>query len=329
MNRKLIIAAFSAALLASCGKSQSDYVTPLDDMVSIEIELPASETKITGAGGAEENAVSGYQVFIYDLSTRMLEAYDTPSPSSNTVNMQCTTGPKEVVVLANAPDLSSVVSYDRLLETKALLSDNKAGKLVMEGSSSVNLTSVNNKVTVELRKIVSKVVLNKIETAFELPAYRNMDFILKEMYLVNVAADKYYLSDSAGPSLWYNKLKNENNLPELLWTSLGDTNIRDSRIYDAEHHFYCCPNPHTSDTFSDEWSPRPTRLVVVAELGGKTYYYPVVIKGGIEKNKVYNVSLKVVRPGASNPEEDMEKTTAVFTIDIKGWDGQTDVTETI
>jgi hypothetical protein len=161
MNRKLIIAAFSAALLASCEKSQSDYVTPLDDKVSIEIELPASETKITGAGGAEENAVSGYQVFIYDLSTRMLEAYDTPSPSSNTVNMQCTTGPKEVVVLANAPDLSSVVSYDRLLETKALLSDNKAGKLVMEGSSSVNLTSVNNKATVELKKIVSKVVLNR------------------------------------------------------------------------------------------------------------------------------------------------------------------------
>lgn len=329
MSKKFIIAALSAALLASCEKSQSDYVMPQNDVVSVEIELPACETKVAGAGGEEEKAVSSYQVFIYDSSTRMLEAYDTPSPASNIVNMICTTGPKEVVVLANAPDLSSVVSYDRLLSTKALLSDNEAGKLVMEGSSSVNLTAANNKVTVELKKIVSKVVLEKIETAFELPAYRSMDFILKEVYLINVAADNFYLSDSAVPSLWYNKLKNEEHLPDLLWTSLGNVNIRDSRIYETRHHFYCCPNSHTSDTFSAEWSPRPTRLVVVAELGGTTYYYPVAIKGGIEKNKEYYVSLKVIRPGAASPEEDMKKSAAVFTIDIKGWDGQVDVTETI
>ena len=81
MSEKFIIAALSAALLASCEKSQSDYVMPQNDVVSVEIELPSCETKVAGAGGEEEKAVSSYQVFIYDSSTRMLEAYDTPSPA--------------------------------------------------------------------------------------------------------------------------------------------------------------------------------------------------------------------------------------------------------
>ena len=94
------------------------------------------------------------------------------------------------------------------------------------------------------------------------------------------------------------------------------------------HHFYCYPNPYKSDTFSTDWSPRPTRLVVEAELGGTLYYYPVSLPE-LKQNTQCNVTLTVVRPGATSPEQDMDKYAAVFNIEVKDWYGPDSVTETI
>lgn len=328
MKKKIFCAAVAAAALAACVKTEVEDKQGTEEMVSLEIVMPASATKIAGAGGDDEMTVSDYQVFIYDAESRMLEAYATPSPTSETVSMTCTSGSKNVVVLANAPDMSSVVSYDRLVQTRSQLSDNSPGKLVMEGDVSVELTALNNKVTVELKRIVSKVVLKKIETDFELPAYDDMDFILKSAYLINVAGDRAYLAPST-PLTWYNKLENKDEHKSLLWGLLGDTNLRGVNVYETMHHFYCYPNFFTTDANSTEWSPRPTRLVVEAELGGKTYYYPVKMEDGLRQNTEYYVSMKIIRPGSTSPEQDMEKSAAVFTIDVKGWDGPVNVTETI
>lgn len=329
MNKKMIFAAMAVAALAACEKKEVESSDSCDELVSMEIRMPVSATKVAGQGGDDELSVSDYQVFIYNATSRVLEAYATPSPAAEVVNMRCTAGPKEVVVLANAPDLSSMVSYDKLLQSRTYLSDNSVGKLVMEGKTSHNLTFVNNKVTVNLKRTVAKVVLAKIETDFELQKYNEMDFILKEAYLINVAADKTYLTTSSDPASWYNKLKNTGDQKELLWDSLGNTNIKETKVYESPHHFYSCPNPYISDSYSEEWSPRTTRLVVEAELGGKTYYYPVMIKDGLRMNTEYYITMKIVRPGSVSPGDDMMKNAAVITIDVKDWDGPVNITETI
>ena len=157
-----------------------------------------------------------------------------------------------------------------------------------------------------------------------------MDFILKKVYLTNVAGDKSYLSETADPSLWYNQIvrTQSSEVDALVYDEISDVNLKESKTYTVKHHFYCYPNPCDEDSFSSEWSPRPTRLVVEAELGGELYYYPVALPP-LQQNTKYHVSLRIVRPGATSPEQDMDKSDASFTITIEEWEESKDITETI
>lgn len=326
MKRTIFCVALIALSAVSCQKHFQDQ-----QPASLEIKLVSDDTKASGPGGDEEKAVSDYQVLVYDMSSRMLEAYATPDPSSVSVSMQCTTGPKEVVVLANAPDVSGIVSYDAFLKTKSSLADNGPGRLVMEGSASPDLTASGGTVTVDIRRIVSKVVLDAVTVDFEVDAYDEMDFVLQKVYLTNVAGDKSYLSKTADPSLWYNRIT-RSQTPEidaLVYEDIADVNLKDTRRYTLGHHFYCYPNPYVNDTFSsDQWTPRPTRLVVEAMLGNVLYYYPVSLPE-LKQNTRYHVSLHIVRPGATSPEQDMDKYAVSFKINIVEWKGPENVTETI
>ncbi len=326
MKIKIFYVALLALSTVSCQKHLQDQ-----HPASLEIKLVSDDTKVSGTGGDEEKAVSGYQVLVYDMSSRMLEAYATPDPSSVSISMQCTTGPKEVVVLANAPDVSGIVSYDAFLKTKSSLADNGIGRLVMEGNASPDLTASGGTVTVNLRRMVSKVVLDAVTVDFEVDAYDQMDFILQKVYLTNVAGDKSYLSKTADPSQWYN-MNVRSQTPEvdaLVYEDIADVNLKDTKMYTLAHHFYCYPNPHVNDTFSsDQWTPRPTRLVVEAMLGNVVYYYPVSLPE-LKQNTRYHVSLHIVRPGATSPEQDMDKYAVSLKINIEEWNGPENVTETI
>lgn len=332
MKKSILSAAVFAAVLLSCEKAEERNVSSgKRETACLEVKMAPGETKVSGGGGDEEKSVSSYQVLIFDRTDRMLEAYATPAPTALSVNVQCTTGPKEVVVLANAPDVSSIVSYDTFLKTRSLLSDNAAGALVMEGHASPDLSASGNSVTVDVRRMVSKVVLEKVTVDFEADAYDKMDFILKEVYLTNVAGDKSYLSETADPASWYNKIVRtpDAKVDAMVYEKIGDVNLKATRQYTVQHHFYCYPNPYRQDTFSPvAWSPRPTRLVLVAELGGRTCYYPVSLPE-LKQNMRYYVTLNIIRPGASSPEQDMKKYPATININIVEWNGLESVTETI
>ncbi len=327
MKIKILCLALLVFSAVSCQKHFHGQHQP----ASLQIKLVSDDTKASGTGGDEEKAVSNYQVLVYDMSSRMLEAYATPDPSSVSVSIQCTTGPKEVVVLANAPDVSGIVSYDAFLKTRSGLADNGLGRLVMEGNASPNLTASGGTVTVDIRRIVAKVVLDAVTVDFETDAYDEMDFVLKRVYLTNVAGDKSYLSKTADPSQWYNKIvcSQTPEIDALVYEDITDVNLKDTKRYMQGHHFYCYPNPHVNDTFSsDQWTPRPTRLVVEAMLGNVLYYYPVSLPE-LKQNTRYHVSLHIVRPGATSPEQDMDKYAVSIKINIEEWKGPENVTETI
>ena len=330
MKKKMIFAAMLSFALLSCEEKYADVPAESREMVSLEIKLLPEATKVPGEGGNEEKAVSGYQVLIYDRSSGRLEAYETPDASSQSVNMQCTTGQKDVVVLANAPDVSGISSYEALLKTKSRLSDNSVGRLVMEGYASPELTASGGSISVKIKRIVSKVVLDAVTVDFEVDAYDNMDFILKKVYLTNVAADKSYLSETADPTLWYNQIvqSSEPKIDGMVYDQIADLNIKGTKKYTTKHHFYCYPNPYESDSFSTNWSPRPPRLVIEATLGGVLYYYPVSLPK-LEQNTRYYVSLHIARPGASSPEQDMDRYAVTFNIEVEEWTGPEEVSETI
>ena len=331
MNRKIFCLIMLASSLMSCEQKETDMDESVKMKTSLEINLISEKTKASGLGGNEENAVSDYQVLVYDMSSRMLESYVKPDPTSISVNIQCTTGPKEVVVLANAPDVSGIVSFDTFLKTKSRLADNASGSLVMEGHAASDLTAAGGAVNVNIRRIVSKVVLDAVNVNFEADAYDHMDFILKRVYLTNIAGDKSYLSETADPSSWYNQIIRTQSpeIDALVYDDISDVNLKESKTYTVKHHFYCYPNPHEDDTFaSDHWSPRPTRLVLEAVLGGVPYYYPVSLPP-LKQNTRYHVTLNIIRPGATSPEQDMEKYAATFMINVEEWKDSPNVIETI
>lgn len=330
-KRFFCAAAMLASVLVSCEKGKHDVEENVRETVSLEVKLLSDDTKAPGEGGNEEKAISDYQVLVFDMTSRMLEAYDRPDASLTSISVQCTTGPKEVVVLANAPDVSGILSYDTFLKTKSKLEDNALGRLVMEGHASPNLTSSGGTVTVDVRRIVSKVILSAVTVDFELDAYDKMDFVIRKAYLTNVAGDKSYLSENADPTLWYNKdiRTSVPSIDPLVYEELGDVNIRDTKKYSPKHHFYCYPNPFETDTFSaDPWTERPTRLVLETTLGNVPYYYPISLPV-LKQNTKYHVSLHIVRPGSTSPEQDMDKYAASFNVSIEEWKGPINVSDTI
>ena len=331
MKRKIFVAASVLVAMISCERNEgSQSVNTGADKAMLEVRMVSEDTKVSGEGGDEEKSVSDYQVLVYDMSSRSLESYAKPDPDAVDVQFECRLGEKEIVVLANAPDMSDMISYDAFLVKKSYLADNSEGHLVMEGNASMDLSLSGGSVTVDLRRMVSKVILDGITVDFEHDEYDDLDFILKKIYLTNVAGDMTYSAETADPALWYNKIvqTSSDDVDGMILETFTDVNLKGATDYTSSHHFYCYPNPYENDDFSLQWSPRPTRLVVEAELGGEVFYYPVSLPV-LERNNRYHVTLHIVRPGAKTPEQEMDRHAASFTINIVGWQGSSSVSETI
>lgn len=330
MKKMIFVAALACAAVVSCERNEETQSADHDEKVMLAVRMSAGETKVAGEGGAEENVVSDYQVLVYDMASRSLEAYETPDPDAVEVSFRCRVGKKEIIVLANAPDVRDIVSYDDFLKKRSFLADNSEGRLVMEGHAPMDLSVSGGDVVVNLSRMVSKVILDGITVNFEHDEYDETDFVLKKVYLTNVAGDMTYLAETPDPAGWYNKIvqTTSEDVDGMISETLGDFNMKGLTDYTSSHHFYCYPNPYVDDDFSAQWSPRPTRLVVEAELGEETFYYPVSLPK-LERNNRYHVSLHIARPGTKNPEQDMERQAASFTINVVGWQGETTVSETI
>jgi hypothetical protein len=324
--RKNVVNALGAivgVVFAACSEKAGLEEAMSSDMVALEISVPIAHTKVTAA--ADETSISNYQVFLYDASDH-LEAYVNQNSSS--ISLECTVGTKTVVVLCNAPAIEDVTTLSDMMKLKSSLSDNEIGSFVMSGRVSSVITTSSTEVTVPVSRLVSKVRLSKLETEFEIPQYQSMPFKVSSVYLINVPADKYYIT-TGSVTEWYNKTKYDSSDDNsLLFDGMGDMLVTSSASYDKKNTFYCYPNPESNDNFSSTWSPRHTRLVVEALLGDTRYYYPVTLPE-IESNKIYDVNLKITRPGSSLPDIEVDKFAVGFTVQVKDWEIGASVSEEI
>lgn len=323
MNKKIICAAMAAAAVVACEKKEVELQGVDEKTVTLEVSVPVERTKALASGA--ESAVSSCQILVYSASSGVLETHAESGTSS--VSVTCTTGPKEIVALVNAPDMSSAVTYSQLQEARSHLEDNSLQAFVMEGNKTVDPDTASS-VTVDVRRLVSKVRLVKVETAFEKDEYYDLDFRINSVYLINVAADKKWLAESGDPAGWYNELGYQaSDCDALLYDQLsGHALTREDKVYDSEHVFYCYPNPNVEDRFESEFTPRPTRLVVETTIGEDTFFYPVSLPE-LKRNTVYDVSILVKRPGVLDPNDDIEKKDASVSINIVGWGNPVDVPE--
>lgn len=285
----------------SCNKKEAmPAAENAGEKTEMTVNVDCGQFTKAGIVAENEKKVNNVQIFVFRKDGE-LDAYASSETSSG-IKISCTTGEKDIVAIVNAPDLKSYSTRTDLLTAKSLLADNSLENFVMTGEKTDQPISAEEVVTIEVKRLVARVAVNMITPNFTSPAYRDMEFKVVRIYAVNVVGDLCY-GGSSEPTLWHNQMKyTAGETDALIYDDIEDTAMTPAKPYSGSRAFYVYPNRTETDSQSNTFGPRYTRLVIETTLGGKTYYYPVSIKG-IESNKTYNITdLTITRPGSLSPD---------------------------
>ena len=312
MFKKMIFAVLAAVAVIGCNKNDVE-VPDLQsgEKIQLTVNLPQAATKVTG--DPVDYEVNDVQIFVFDKNG----LYETSSrATASTLSLTCTTGEKKIVALVNAPIEDSINNIAELRSRTSDLSDCSAGHIVMSGELTEVLTS-STTVTMQVERLAARVAVSQITTDFELEAHQNLSFEIRSIYLINVAGERAYLSDNT-PATWYNKGQYvaETSL-DFLRDVVAAGRVSNGESYATEHYFYCYPN----------MTATKTRLVIEAEVGGYTYYYPITLNA-VEANTAYTYNLTITKLGSNSPDVPVADGTVNFTVTVKDWTVQ-NVPETI
>lgn len=312
MFKQMFFAALAAVAVIGC--SEKDVEMPDEqkgEKIQLTVNLPQAVTKVTG--DLTDDRVNDVQIFVFDKNG----LYETSTHStSSSLSLTCTTGEKKIVALVNAPLENAITNIAELRARTSDLKDCDEGNIVMSGEVTEVLTS-STTVTMQVERLAARVAVSQVNTDFELEAHQNLPFVIKSIYLVNVAGEKAYLADNT-PTKWYNETQYDaSTSPAFLHDAVTAGTISNGGSYDTEHYFYCYPNTTATKT----------RLVIEAEVGGYTYYYPVTLNA-VDANTAYAYNLTITRLGSDSPDVPVADGTVNFTVTVKDWVTQ-NVQETI
>ena len=307
---KKSIFAFAAALaaLVACNKNDVAPMQPQNQESLVPCELTVgicgAMTKATAVSADNEAKVNNLQVFVFRGDD--LDAYASVD-NAQELTLSCTAGDRVVYALVNAPDYSAVPGKAALLAKVSELSANSLTNFEMVGSKSVTLPQ-SEKVSIDVNRIASRVVLKKITRSFTSEALQALNFKVDAIYLINVAGNTSY-DLSAAPAKWYNVAENKDELASLLYDAPASL-ITNGQSYSTAHTFYAYPNDLAVNT---------TRLVIETTLGETKYYYPINLPE-MAANKSYEIEeVKITRPGSDNPDEPVSFADATFSINVIDW----------
>ena len=310
----------AVALLAgtSCSETEKETAVINDGKVVLTVNLDSGISMTTRAAlnTEGETKINNVQIFVFNKEGGRLDSYYNGSESQQ-VKIRCTTGKKRVFSIINAPSLSSCTDTTTLLAQTTSLSDNSLAGFVMTGQASATLPAQST-VNLSVSRITSRVCIKNISVNFTSEGYKNLEFRINSIYMINVAGNTDY-GVTAKPTQWYNKSGHEDSgMDALLYKSINSS-LTSSSPLQNEEYFYVYPNPTASDNSDETFSPRFTRLVVEATLGGTKYYYPISLPN-LERNKTYTVSsLMITRPGSDNPDKEITSAECPFNIVVEDW----------
>ncbi len=331
MKRLFIIAA--AALLAcSCSKESAQGIVPEEgneSVVYISLQTDAS-TKATGSehgANVYDNSIRSLEVFVYNINEGAendgeLDGYRKYSGAAlNSVDkleVKATLGRKMIYVLANSHfnGMEGLMTRsDFEAKTADLFVENTRNFMMIGGTEET--LQLATSVSITIRRMISRVSLKAIRTSFDGTPYEGCSLTNVKAYLTNVQGEKM-LIDGSGKDLKllnYKKYKPEDcqgaAMEGILCDDIAETLDKE---YTTSHYFYCYENDLSEETETDRF----TRLVVEAQLKGKTYYYPVAIPN-LKRNSCYSVEMNIQRPGALDPDSEVETGTLDINVDMENW----------
>ena len=325
----LIMAAIMAVCLAGCNSVSVTDITS-ETLAHTTVTVVGNPvTRATGVTAAEEESIANLQILVFDENGALEHYLD--AGSSATGDIVTKEGRKTVTAIVNAPSLKDVSTKNALMTKTSLLADNSRGSMVMTGEVEAVLQD-GGKLNIPVTRIISKVMIKKITSAFTSQTNASKTFRINSIYLINVAGDNTYAASSE-PTIWYNKLANGQNDPGCrtfpLLADPVNENIAYKASYTKEHSFYCYPNLISDESFESTWSPRHTMLVVDAMLGGVQTYYPIELPV-IGRNKCIIIEeLVITKKGSDYPYIPVRDGSCDATVIVTPWDTILDYTETI
>lgn len=316
MYRKLIyaVAALAVTCVVSCKKDMmvTGEVSSDSGTTELTVGISRSLTKSTTITDGDEVKINSLQVFVFRGDA--LDAYASVEDLSE-VTLSCTNGERTVYALVNAPDMSHISSKTSLLATRTSLSNYPEYGFEMIGSKEVVLPQT-SAITIDVTRIVSRVILKNVTRNFTTPALADQEFTIDEVYLLNVADDITYALTGTS-EYWINAGLYDGSLPELTHDNT-EANIVNGNYWSLNYRYYAYPND-SEDSTDDNWCPRKTRLVLKTTLGGKIYYYPITLPE-LEPNKSYEIeNLTITRPGSDDPDKPVTFQEATFNINVLPW----------
>ena len=325
---------FVCFLLAGCHPAARQD----EGTVEVVFSVLGEETRVTGTEG--ERAVDNWTLLLYK-DGRLTEA--GTSDSGSAIKKKLAAGDYTTFAVVNPPSSFQAAAFPELSSltgAESALQDNAPGRLVMAGSRTVTVPvpdGVTQQIGVD--RLVCKAGIRKISVQFANPLLADRPFILKAIYLTNCYGKSRYGSDLSATdilsdvSCWHNRMgfQSDGGVNGLLSERDIDAALTADKPHLQEHAFYFYPNPlpETLDSRSGTWSRRHTRLVIEAQIGGRTYYYPVTLPAS-GRNKTYIIEEAVIRKlGSQDPEQDEPGAMDVtFSTSTDDWSPAYTVTET-
>ncbi len=326
-----LLTALAGILLVGCNKTRPVDGTPLEtastpagslSQLTVRVNTPQTKTGIV----VDEEAISNLQVLVFGTDGK-LEAYGYDDDAE--LSLACTLGEKVIFAFVNTPPLTAIRDTVELYNTPFSLTNISEGTLPMKGRVKTTLSG-NEELTIIVERMVCKIVLSNIAiTAIE--SYPEARLEIENIYLAN-AVNAIDLKGTI--SQWANPLRFAEGCSPLLYDRYQQTPLTIAGSQAINKVYYAMPNPTETDSFSEQWSPRYTRLVLAAHFYNgenliRSGYYPIPI-AALKANNCYIIeSYTITRPGLEQPYEDGSKLTDSITIRVADWEENDPIVESL
>ena len=329
MKRKFLCFAAIAAIAGTaiaCRKNDDFHVGKTNsEKVDICLQAMSDGIAIDTKAASAEDEISSVEFFVFN-SDGSLDVAKSATGTSSTLSV--TAGKGKLIYAVVNPQNSLVSSYssaselekaqDSILASAATLEHiGMAGKLAPMDITATTAGPVNVSVDRNVSKIRLEKITNNLNSSFG-------EMKIKKIFLSNVTASMYYFKSDCS-STWINQRGRSISDKSFLTKSGLNVTISSGNSSSTEYSFYCYPNPTTTDSTSETWCPRHTRLVIEAEINGQTYYYPISLNehiagNKIEKNKIYTIkNLTINHLGSSDPDIPVTSGDLVFSVSVIPW----------
>lgn len=282
------------------------------DAGNVTLSICASSCNSTKASSpGSEEAVRSIQVLMF--RDGILQGSGHAEASD--VKMMVGEGIYDIYVFVNDPTewaSDPDVTEEEIMSSQSLLEDNSMSSFVMFGyRHGVRVDNGTGLITVPVDRLVSKIVFEEVRTDFgDNPYFKGETLEIKRIYLSNILGScSYSLTPDGSPpddGIWFCRMGAE-DIPDALKSMTADDvigmTIPDGGSQNLSKVYYAYPNGCISDTSSDNWSPRRTRLVIEAVLNGEQCWYQITLPP-MKPNVTYCInSCTIKNMGGTSPEE--------------------------